>query len=135
MKDLETKDRFVELRASGRSFASISKEIGVAKSTLISWSREMQNSIANLRQLHLDAVREKHRLGIERRMEIFGNQMNAVEDEIAKRDLSELPTSRLYDILIKLSKEVQGVELPVELTAKSSPMDADFISVKTQWQA
>lgn len=135
VKDLATKEQFVELRSQGLSFASIAEQIGVSKATLINWSKEMQDSIGNLRQLHLDSIREKHRIGIERRMELFGTQMDAVEQEIAKRDLSELPTARLYDILIKLTKEVQQMESPLQLQTKSSPFDEDFMPVRVQWQA
>ena len=47
MELLETKERFIELRAKGWSFDKIAKEIGKAKQTLIDWSKELQDEIAN----------------------------------------------------------------------------------------
>lgn len=135
MKDLATKEQFVELRSQGLSFASIADQIGVSKATLINWSKEMQDSIGNLRQLHLDSIREKHRLGVERRMEIFGTQMNAIEQEIATRDLTELPTARLYDILIKLTKEVQQLESPLQFAGTESSLSEDMFAMRVQWEA
>ena len=38
MKDLETQQRFVQLRAQGLSFARIAQELDVATGTLINWS-------------------------------------------------------------------------------------------------
>ena len=39
MKDQETVQKFIELRAQGWSFARIAAELGVAKRTVIEWSR------------------------------------------------------------------------------------------------
>ena len=43
MKAQETVQQFIELRAKGVSFARIAEQLGVAKSTLILWSREQQH--------------------------------------------------------------------------------------------
>ena len=49
MKDQQTVQQFIELRARGISFAKIAQQLGVAKSTLVNWSREHQHLIALLR--------------------------------------------------------------------------------------
>ena len=41
METIETKRRFIELRAKGYSFDKIAKELGKAKQTLLDWSREL----------------------------------------------------------------------------------------------
>jgi orotate phosphoribosyltransferase-like protein len=51
MKDQETVQKFIELRSKGSSFARIADQLGVAKSTLILWSREHQHLIQNLRTI------------------------------------------------------------------------------------
>jgi hypothetical protein len=51
MKDQRTVLRFIELRSAGVSFARIAEQLGVAKSTLINWSREHQHLIQNLRAI------------------------------------------------------------------------------------
>ena len=51
MELLQTKERFIELRAKGWSFDKIAKEIGKAKQTLIDWSKELQDEIANKERL------------------------------------------------------------------------------------
>ncbi len=45
MKDQDTVQKFIELRSKGVSFARIADQLGVAKSTLILWSREHQHLI------------------------------------------------------------------------------------------
>ena len=51
MKDQETVQSFIELRSQGASYARIAQQLGVAKSTLINWSREHQHLIQNLRAI------------------------------------------------------------------------------------
>jgi transcriptional regulator len=48
MELTESKQRFIELRAKGWSFDKIAKELDKAKQTLINWSKELQDEIANL---------------------------------------------------------------------------------------
>jgi transposase-like protein len=38
----ETRQKFIERRAQGWSFVRISSELGVARSTLIEWSRQLR---------------------------------------------------------------------------------------------
>ena len=45
MELLQTKERFIELRAKGWSFDKIAKETGKAKQTLIDWSKELQDCL------------------------------------------------------------------------------------------
>ena len=51
MEILETKEKFIELRAKGWSFDKIAKELGKAKQTLINWSKELEDEIDNLKAL------------------------------------------------------------------------------------
>jgi hypothetical protein len=51
MYNNETKDKFVELRAAGKSFGDISQELGVVKSTLHRWEDERADDIARLRRI------------------------------------------------------------------------------------
>ena len=59
MKDQETKEGFVELRAKGWSFDRIAQELRVSKQTLINWRREFALQISNLKAIELEALREK----------------------------------------------------------------------------
>ena len=54
METTELKERFIELRAKGWSFDRIAKELGKAKQTLIDWSKDLQDEIANCKALELE---------------------------------------------------------------------------------
>jgi transposase-like protein len=137
MKDPALKEEFVELRAQGASFAAIAERLGVAKSTLIDWSKDKENDIGNLRQIHAEALREKYRMGAERRVELFAKQLDAVEGELAKRDMATVPTERLFDMLLKLGREI-GTQNPA-ITFKQKKLGEGFefadLVPTSEWQA
>lgn len=56
MKDNKTKQRFIEFRAAGCSFDNIAKQLNVAKSTLIDWSKEFEYEVANLKAIELESL-------------------------------------------------------------------------------
>lgn len=115
MKDSSLKQRFVEIRATGKSFAAIAEEIGVSKPTLIVWSRELGEQIQNLRAINDEALMEKYRLTKEREVKTLAHQLDAVEKELANRSLVDLPTEKLYGVLFKLMDEARREHKPLTL--------------------
>ena len=116
--NIQDKERFIELRAKGWSFDKIAKETGKAKQTLIDWSKELQDEIANRKALELEALYEKHYLLKENRIETFGVLLRKLKDEVMSRDLSDVPTDKLLDLLLKYNSQVK--EEIVEPIYKSS---------------
>jgi IS30 family transposase len=118
MELLQTKERFIELRAQGWSFDKIAKELGKAKQTLIDWSKELQDEIANRKALELETLYEKYYLLKEHRLETFGGLLGKLKDEVAKRDLSDLPTDKLLELFLKYNTQIK--DEVVEPSFKSS---------------
>lgn len=106
MKDAQTQNQFVELRAQGWSFARIAQELKVGKATLVEWSRKFEHQIHNLRVIQLEELQEKYLASREARLESLGRQLKNVEAELAKRDLSTLPTGRLFVLSAMLRREI-----------------------------
>ena len=107
METVEIKERFIELRAKGWSFDKIAKEIGKAKQTLIDWSKELQDEIANRKALELEALYESYYLLKEARLKQFGGIVNKLTEELKSRDLSDVPTDKLLDLYLKYSDKVK----------------------------
>lgn len=115
---METKERFIELRAKGWSFDKIAKELDRAKQTLINWSKELEDEIANLKALELEALYEKHYLLKENRIETFGAMLTKIKKEVESRDLSDVPTDKLLDLFLKYNSQIK--EEIIEPIYKSS---------------
>ena len=85
--NIQDKERFIELRAKGWSYDKIGKELGKAKQTLIDWSKELQDEIANLKALELEALYEKYYLLKETRLQTFGEMLTKIKTEVEQRPL------------------------------------------------
>jgi len=101
MKNQKTKERFLELRANGMSYNAISNELDCSKQTLIDWSKELWMELHNLREANKEALLEKYRLSQMARIQLFGEQLQAITEELAGRDLSTVSTERLYELALK----------------------------------
>ncbi len=118
METIETKRRFIELRAKGYSFDKIAKELGKAKQTLLDWSRDLDQEIAQAKALELDSLYESYSLYKEARLKTLGEILSKLKKEVDKRDLTDLPTDRLLDLFLKYEGVVK--ESLVEPVFKSS---------------
>lgn len=118
METIETKKRFIELRAKGYSFDKIAKELGKAKQTLLDWSRELDQEIAQAKALELDNLYESYSLYKEARLKTLGEILSKLKKEVDNRDLTDLPTDRLLDLFLKYEGVVK--ESLVEPVFKSS---------------
>jgi len=110
MESLDIKERFIELRAKGYSFDKIAKELGKAKQTLIDWSKELQDEIANVKALELEALYEKYYLLKESKITNYGAILSKITTELKDRDFSKVNTGQLLELYLlyfeKLSQEV-----------------------------
>jgi transposase len=114
MKDQETKNKFVDLRAKGLSFDKISKQLNVSKPVLIDWSRELRLEVANAKSLELDLLQEKYALSAKNRLELHGQMLEKLKNEIGKRDITDLGTDKLYEMTLKVSAAIEREILPVQ---------------------
>jgi len=132
---MEEKERFIELRAKGWSFDKIAKKLGKAKQTLINWSKELEDEIANLKALELEALYEKHYLLKENRIETFGVLLRKLKDEVMSRDLSDVPTDKLLDLLLKYENQLKDeIITPIYKTSeeiKEDELDKELLNELT----
>lgn len=118
METRDIKEQFIELRAKGNSFDKIAKKLGKSKQTLIDWSKELQDEIANRKALELELLYEKYFLLKEHRLQTFGEMLSKIKEELQQRDLSDIPTEKLMELLLKFDS--QAKEEVVEPIYKSS---------------
>jgi hypothetical protein len=108
MEGTELKERFIILRAKGYSFDRISKELNKAKQTLVNWSRELEEEIANARALELESLYEQFFLTKQKKIEVLGEVTTAIRGELERRDFSDVPTDKLLDLFSKYLVLLQG---------------------------
>ena len=106
MKDIETQQRFIFLRSQGWSFARIAQELNVSKQTLINWSRKFQFEIQNLHAIEMEGLQHQLIESHEVRARALAEQLRKVEAELARRDLADVPTGRLYSLVESLRRQI-----------------------------
>ena len=104
----EIKDRFVELRASGMTLAKAAEELGIAYNTAGNWEKDLKESIEAQRAIHIEELQEKYLISKEKRIELFGERLLALNEELKKRDLSDIPTPKLFDMIIRCMKALEA---------------------------
>lgn len=107
MKDNDQKKKFMELRAKNWSFQKISQEIGVSKTTLIKWSKELKYEISNLENLEMEALYEEHQVSHQQRIEYYGKVQEKIIKELETRDMKDIRTDKLLDMLVKTSDKLR----------------------------
>lgn len=106
MKDIETKQRFVELRAGGSSFEKIAAELGVSKPTLLNWSKEFSKEVKQGRFLRFEGLIEQYALVKEERVKALAEVLRAALSELKSRDMKEVSTEKLVGLVFTLQEKL-----------------------------
>ena len=134
MKDQETVQKFIELRARGSSFVRIAAEFGVAKSTLTEWSRKFRFEIHNRRALELDDLQDRVLGTVQSRVAALADKLSNVENELRRRGLADVSTSQLYSLAASLRRQIERATGPVRLVTptKAIPQD-EYVDEIQEW--
>lgn len=123
MKNQLDKERFIELRAEGKSYADIAVALKVSKPTLIAWGKELEMDIGNARTLRMDELFEKYAVAKSKRVEVFGERLNAILTELETRSLADVPTSSLLALALKYGESLKTEYQPLSLRGEDIPFD------------
>ena len=104
----ELKLDFVELRAKGWSYRRIASRLKISKSTLVTWSQELEAEITSLKAMELEALYETYYLLKEGRIRLLGAILRKLKREISSRDFSEVATDKLLELLLKYQEALQA---------------------------
>jgi hypothetical protein len=80
---------------------------------LAKWEREHLEELKNLKAVERDAMREKYLLTNHAQLELFGTQFTRLKKELEGRDLSDIPTPKLFELVLKYSTRLTE-DFPME---------------------
>jgi len=129
----ETKLKIVELRAEGLSIQKIASTLGLSKQTVVDATKEMKDEIATLQAVRLDELYEAEALSVEARVKRLSTLLGKLQAELDSRSLSDVPTEKLVDLLLRTQKELE--EAKVEPIFKSSQEQAEEREARTALQS
>ncbi|WP_349768574.1 hypothetical protein [Priestia megaterium] len=117
--DLQKIEKFMELRAKGKSFNQIAQQLKVGKKTLIDWNKEFKEEVANRKAVEIEALQEKYFLTVQKSIELYGSKIQRLENELKHRELLEVPTEKLFELLLKYRAALKDLSMePIFLTEK-----------------
>ena len=125
MYDEKTVQRFMELRASGWTYARLMTELNTSKPTLIGWSRKYQFEIQNLKAIELESLADQWLASVQDRVKAWGEQLRKVETELANRDVADLTTAQLYTLARSLRRQIEEATGPVRFTTPVAEIPND----------
>jgi len=135
MHDEKVVQRFIELRASGRSYQHLAEELKVSKPTLINWSRKHQFEIQNLKAIEMEAIREKWLASVNDQVNALGEQLRRIEAELAKRDPADLTTAQLFALARALRRQIAEATGSVQFTTPVAEIPGNEYQDQVQdWQ-
>lgn len=121
MKDRETQLAFIKARAEGKSYNTITQELGIAKATCTSWERTLKEEIEELRQAQLEELYTAYSMTREARIKALGDILQGLDRAIAEKPLEELPADRLLELRLKYGRELKAEYTePVELSTDNT---------------
>lgn len=118
MKDNTDKEKFIELRGRGLSFAKISEKIGVSKPTLIKWNVELRKEISNHTYLAAEELLERYQLMKNARVHIFSKLLQKSLQELENRKFESMSNKELLSLVnlfeTRLREEITSIHCIAE---------------------
>ena len=106
-KPTEIREQFIERRARGQTMRKISEDLAISYNTACGWNNDYREQIAAAKAFYLEELQEKFYLTSEARLQFFGDQLEAIKAEISRRDLSDVKTDRLFELLLTYHKALR----------------------------
>ena len=120
---------FIGLRAEGKSFNIIAKELKVSKPTLIQWSKLFENEIKDLQFDTFVTIKESHAWSSRQKYETMLKQLGKIDDAILEADLSQSSIKDLFTVKTNLLMQLETMEKKISADTKLNQTD-DFGNVE-----
>lgn len=108
MIDRDTENRIIELRARGKSYASIASELRIAKQTTIDVCKKYKEQIATLQAMELEQLYEAQRITHTERITSIASLMRRVRGRDRRARPLRHPHREANRPLLKTSLSPEG---------------------------
>src|ERR1041384_396975 len=111
MHPTEPKNAFLLLRANGWSLGSISKQLGVPKSTLLNWESDAANhrAINVMKSLQLEKLQEKYLPSFEEELQRLSTCLCRIERALEKQDFDKMKPEFLLRTFLQLRSRLNSL--------------------------
>lgn len=117
MKPQEKKDQFVIMRAQGRSYDEICKELSISKATCTSWNSKLSEDITAAQERGRDETYETYKAARQKVLDNLSETLSKIDMAIGQKDFEEMPLDKL------LKYKLEYMDRMNALTAQNTPAD------------
>jgi transposase len=121
----QTRNKFIELRSREVSFQKIADELGISKSTAVSWGQQYKAEIENLQAVEREALQQRLLGSIEERLQTAVARVRRYEQELDKRDTKYLPTLEVHKLLADARRELNKLVVQPVFTKTAAETHED----------
>jgi len=107
----EKQKDFLLLRANGLSYDKISQKLSTHKTTLIAWSKLLENEIKDLQFINLQQLKEEYKHTTTERYKRLLQYLTKIDKAIEKVELEKVSIKDLFLIRNDLMLEINKIEL------------------------
>lgn len=138
--DKEIKDKFIEMRAIGKSFTQIAEELDVCRQTLMTWAKEFEGEIKYLQFLQSDLLKSKYAMSVCSRIEHFGIILEKIRNALLEKDYGSMSIEKLVEIYFryyeKFNEETAKIKCSSVERVNKFDIDPKEISTKPkhEWE-
>lgn len=137
----ELQNQFILLRASGETFKGIASKLDVPVADLIEWSRQLKEEIGNMKAVLFEEKESATFTKRSKRVEVLQAIAERMKDELASRDLTDVPTDKLLTLFTKITSNLKEDEQQVRFektrTIQYDPLEMISLDTvrKDAWSA
>lgn len=123
MKPNDQRNEFIRLRAEGKSYTAISKELNISKATCTAWEKELKAEIAEKKKEQLEEMYEAYYMTREARITKLGQTLESIEDALSEVDFTQVSPEKLLDYKLKYMEALKQEFID---TTPAIPLDDSF---------
>ena len=108
MKDRDTQLAFIKARAEGKSYSTITEELGIAKATCSKWEQSLKGDIEALKRAQMEELYQAYNMTREARIKTLGTILQGLDNAIAQKPLEDLTADKLLELRLKYGRELKA---------------------------
>ena len=128
MKPAETRQRYIELRAEGKSYSYIAKTLHISKSTCTKWERELASEIKDFKRAELVTLYESYGMSKEARIKKLGATLDKINEALDSIDFSEINPAKLLEYKLKYTEALKGEAVGLRKVIDPQHLDTEEIA-------
>lgn len=126
MKDQETRQEFIRLRAEGKSYRRIAEALQISRATCSIWERELKQEVDARKQERLEDIYDNYAMTKAARVQRLGNTLNRIKDALEEADLAAMPPEKLLDFYLKYAAALKEEYTPAPAPAPAKSKECEL---------